>query len=64
MRAKFVRVRAQVDVHLKISHKVPMTLFSEMPQLGRFTLRDSGRTVAFGKVLRLGPPIKKKRGAQ
>jgi len=27
--------------------------FKDVPQLGRFTLRDEGRTIAIGKVLRL-----------
>jgi peptide chain release factor subunit 3 len=26
-----------------------------VPQLGRFTLRDEGKTVAIGKVLKLKP---------
>jgi hypothetical protein len=26
-----------------------------MPQLGRFTIRDEGRTIAVGKVLRYKP---------
>ena len=27
--------------------------FSDFPQLGRFTLRDEGKTVAIGKVMKL-----------
>ena len=29
--------------------------FSDYPQLGRFTLRDEGRTVAIGRVTKLRP---------
>ena len=29
--------------------------FKDYPQLGRFTLRDEGRTVAIGKVTKLLP---------
>jgi len=32
-----------------------LELFSEIPQLGRFTLRDEGKTIAIGKVTALGP---------
>jgi len=28
-------------------------LFDAVPQLGRFTLRDEGRTIAIGKIVRL-----------
>ena len=31
--------------------------FAEVPQLGRFTLRDEGKTVAIGKVLKLKPYV-------
>ena len=30
--------------------------FENLQQLGRFTLRDEGRTIGIGKVLRLGIP--------
>jgi translation elongation factor EF-1alpha len=36
-----------------------METFSSIQQLGRFTLRDEGKTIAFGKVVSLGPPKKK-----
>eukprot|EP00123_Amoebidium_parasiticum_P013866 comp22195_c0_seq1/m.32625 comp22195_c0_seq1/g.32625 ORF comp22195_c0_seq1/g.32625 comp22195_c0_seq1/m.32625 type:complete len:734 (-) comp22195_c0_seq1:503-2704(-) len=32
---------------------VCMELFKEFPQLGRFTLRDKGKTIAIGKVVKL-----------
>ncbi|CAF1435718.1 unnamed protein product, partial [Rotaria sordida] len=32
---------------------VCMETFKCFPQLGRFTLRDEGRTVAVGKVLKI-----------
>lgn len=34
---------------------VCMETYAEYPQLGRFTLRDEGKTVAMGKVLKLVP---------
>jgi peptide chain release factor subunit 3 len=30
-----------------------MEPFKRFPQLGRFTLRDEGRTIAVGKVLKI-----------
>ena len=34
------------------SGSVLIEKFSDYPQLGRFTLRDEGKTIAIGKVLR------------
>jgi len=31
--------------------KIPLERFDDFPQLGRFTLRDEGKTIAIGKVL-------------
>jgi len=36
-----------------VGGSVCMESFADNPQLGRFTLRDEGRTIAIGKVLRL-----------
>ncbi|KAJ1846997.1 translation termination factor GTPase eRF3, partial [Coemansia sp. RSA 486] len=30
--------------------------FADFPQLGRFTLRDKGNTIAVGKILRIAKP--------
>jgi len=56
---KFVKSKALVDCHIKLASGVAMELFKDFPQLGRFTLRDEGRTIGFGKVLVLGAPQKK-----
>lgn len=34
---------------------VPIEKFETIPQLGRFTLRDEGKTIAVGTVLRYKP---------
>jgi hypothetical protein len=34
---------------------IPLEKFEFMPQLGQFTLRDEGKTIAVGKVLRYKP---------
>jgi peptide chain release factor subunit 3 len=34
---------------------IPLEKHDFLPQMGRFTLRDEGRTIAVGKVLRYKP---------
>jgi peptide chain release factor subunit 3 len=55
----FVRSKAVVNAHVQLTQAVPCELFKDFAQLGRFTLRDEGKTVAFGKVLHIGPPKRK-----
>ena len=52
---KFTRSYAKCKV--RISTKVPIALekFDVIPSLGRFTLRDEGKTIAVGKVLKYKP---------
>ena len=40
---------------MRISVEKPICIeaFTDVPALGRFTLRDEGRTIAIGKVLKL-----------
>ena len=59
-RPKFVRGGAICTVALSVPRKLTMTTYEEMAQLGRFTLRDEGRTIGIGKVLSLGDPRKQK----
>ena len=33
-------------------------LFKNVPQLGRFTLRDEGRTIAIGKIIKMPKSLK------
>jgi peptide chain release factor subunit 3 len=58
---KFVLSRSFCVVHFQTnnSKELCMETFASIQQLGRFTLRDEGKTIAFGKVLSLGPPKKK-----
>lgn len=39
---------------LEAAQPICLELFSSVPQLGRFTLRDEGKTIAIGKVTALG----------
>lgn len=57
---KFVKSRSVIQVHLRVPLPICLEAFKDFPQLGRFILRDEALTIAFGKVLRLGPPLKKK----
>jgi peptide chain release factor subunit 3 len=56
---KFSKSRSIVNVHIQLAQSICMESFKEFPQLGRFTLRDEGKTIALGKVLYVGPPRKK-----
>jgi len=47
----FVRIGGVVNAKLLISAPICVELFSKLPQLGRFILRDKGLTIAAGKIL-------------
>lgn len=51
----FVTNGALVRCIIECSQPICLELFSSVPQLGRFTLRDEGKTIAIGKVTALGP---------
>lgn len=40
-----------VVCEMQMASPICMEPFNERPQLGRFTLRDEGKTIAVGKVL-------------
>ncbi len=54
--ARFVKSGALCVCILKTTRSICVEKFETMQQLGRFTLRDEGRTIGIGKVLRLGIP--------
>ena len=49
--------RSFATIRARVSTRVPLSLekFDVVPELSRFTLRDEGKTIAFGKVLRYKP---------
>lgn len=51
--------KSAVIAHVKLQRAVPMEKFADFQQLGRFTLRDEGKTIAFGKVLAPNAPTRK-----
>lgn len=50
----FVKSGAIVNVKLALTAPITVDLFDSFPQLGRFTLRDKGRSIAVGKVIKIG----------
>lgn len=52
---KFTRSFAKVLCRVACNKPIPLEKAADMPSLGRFTLRDEGRTIAVGKVLKYKP---------
>ncbi|RWR73598.1 Translation elongation factor EF1A/initiation factor IF2gamma family protein isoform 1 [Cinnamomum micranthum f. kanehirae] len=51
----FVKNGAFVVCRIQVNNLISIENFSDFPQLGRFTLRSEGRTIAVGKVISLLP---------
>ena len=52
---KYVRSNSMVNCRIKVEKPICVETFTSVSQLGRFTLRDEGRTIAIGKVTKLPP---------
>ncbi|KAF0303049.1 Eukaryotic peptide chain release factor GTP-binding subunit ERF3A [Amphibalanus amphitrite] len=52
-RPRFVKQDQVVIMRLESSGPICLDVFKKFPQLGRFTLRDEGKTIAIGKVLKI-----------
>jgi len=52
-RPRFVKQDQVAIMRLEATGVICMELFKNYPQLGRFTLRDEGKTIAVGKVLKV-----------
>ncbi|KAH0481186.1 MAG: uncharacterized protein KVP18_004322 [Porospora cf. gigantea A] len=50
-RPRFVKAGQLVTCDLTLGNAIPLEKFSDVPQLGRFTLRDEMKTIAIGKVI-------------
>lgn len=61
---KFVRSNVRVRARFASKLAIPMEKFETAPQLGRFTLRDEGKTIASGTILRYKPYRKDAAAAQ
>jgi len=49
----FVRKGDIVTVRIKVERPICCELFEKVQQLGRFTLRDEGKTIAIGKITKI-----------
>jgi peptide chain release factor subunit 3 len=54
-KCKYLKSGSIGVVRISIATPICVEKFSDIPQLGRFTLRDEGKTIAIGKVLRIKP---------
>jgi len=57
----FVLEKTFVIAHLTISKPICIESYNDFQQLGRFTIRDEGRTIGFGKILATNAPVAVKR---
>ena len=58
---KFCKEKEVIICHFTLAKAICCEKFEDFQQLGRFSLRDEGKTIAFGKVLAVHAPIKKKK---
>jgi len=52
-RPRFIKQDQIAIVRFTSNHPICMETFKDHPQLGRFTLRDEGTTIAMGKILKV-----------
>eukprot|EP00029_Vermamoeba_vermiformis_P002906 TRINITY_DN13273_c0_g1_i1.p1 TRINITY_DN13273_c0_g1~~TRINITY_DN13273_c0_g1_i1.p1 ORF type:complete len:392 (-),score=137.05 TRINITY_DN13273_c0_g1_i1:77-1252(-) len=55
-----VKKHSIIFAHIKLAKQICIDVFANTPQLGRVLLRNQDATVAYGKVMALGTPKKKK----
>lgn len=49
----FVKSNSVVICRIGVEKGICVDEYSSIPQLGRFTLRDEGHTIAVGKIIKL-----------
>jgi peptide chain release factor subunit 3 len=54
---KFVKSFTNCYVRITTKNPIAIEKFDTIPQLGRFTLRDEGKTIAAGKIIKYKPTI-------
>lgn len=52
---RFVKSGTVVWCRIKVDNLICVEPFKDMMPLGRFTLRDEGKTIAIGKVIKVDP---------
>ncbi len=58
LQVKFVKGNSVVLVRVDVEKPICVERFDHVAQLGRFTLRDEGRTIAIGKITKLPRSLK------
>ena len=54
-RPKYARSYAKLLCRMSSTRPIPLEKASDMPSLGRFTLRDEGKTIAVGRIMKYKP---------
>lgn len=57
VKPQFVTSDSMVVCRMQMTQPICLEAFDKVPQLGRFTLRDEGKTIAIGKVLEISSTI-------
>jgi len=55
---RFAREGSTILCEITTTHKTCAETFDDFPQMGRFTLRDEGTSIAIGKILKVALPKK------
>eukprot|EP01138_Halocafeteria_seosinensis_P002295 gb/GECG01002351.1/.p1 GENE.gb/GECG01002351.1/~~gb/GECG01002351.1/.p1 ORF type:complete len:593 (+),score=109.41 gb/GECG01002351.1/:1-1779(+) len=50
---KFITSNQTCECNMSVPLSIPCEKYEKMPQMGRFTIRDEGRTIAIGKIIGL-----------
>ena len=58
IQVKYAKSNAIIVVRIDVEKPICIEPFDRVPQLGRFTLRDEGKTIAIGKVIKLPKSLK------
>lgn len=61
---QFAKSQSKIICRVEPKNPVALEKFDVIPQMGRFTLRDEGKTICVGKVLKYKPYVKGIVGAQ
>jgi len=52
-RPRYLKSQSVGNVKITVEQSIAVETFKDFPQMGRFTLRDEGKTIAIGKTLKL-----------
>ena len=55
VKPQYIRSNAKATVRIEFKKAVPMEKYATLPQLGRFTLRDEGKTIGLGQIVKYKP---------